>query len=136
MSAAPDAARPVGWAEVIRRAPLGILLVGGILCFLGFGLALGGGYLAVARSDTGWGAWLAVLVAGPALVYLGVNLLRLTRGSWRTLALLLTFLLASSLVRAATSPEAGLSPFGEIVLEIALLLYLTRPAVRRAFGRG
>lgn len=123
------------WADAMRRAPVGVLAMGGLLCFLAAGLVLGGSYLALSRPDSGWVSWAAVLVAGPALLYLGLHLTRLTPWAWRAAVFLLLLLLASSIVRAITEPAAGMSPLGEIAVELAILIYLLRKPVRRAFGR-
>lgn len=120
----------------MRRAPVGILAMGVLLCFLAAGLVLGGSYLALSRPDTGWVPWLSVLVAGPALLYLGLHLTRLTSWAWLTMVMLLVLLIASSILRAISDPDAGLSPAGELVIEAAVLAYLFRTPVRRAFGRA
>lgn len=124
------------WGETMQRAPLGILAMGALLCFLAAGLVLGGSYLALSRADAGWVAWAAVLVAGPALLYLGLHLTRLTPWAWLAMVLLLVLLLGSSIVRAVVEPDAGVSPLGEIAVELGILGYLARRPVRRAFGRG
>lgn len=126
---------PTSWSDAMRRAPLGILAMGALLCFLAAGLVLGGSYLALSRPDEGWVSWAAVLIAGPALLYLGLHLTRLTSWAWLAMVLLLLLLLGSSILRAFTEPDAGVSPLGEVAVELAVLAYLARRPVRRAFGR-
>lgn len=126
----------VSWTEAMRRAPVGILAMGALLCFLAAGLVLGGSYLALSRADAGWVPWAAVLVAGPALLYLGLHLTRLTSWAWLAMVLLFVLLLGSSIFRALTEPAAGVSPLGEIGVELAVLAYLARRPIRRAFGRA
>lgn len=123
------------WADAMRQAPVGVLAMGGVLCFLAAGLVVGGAYLALSRPDAGWVSWAAVLIAGPGLLYLGLHLTRLTPWAWRAVVLLLVLLIASSVVRAVTEPGAGASPIGEIAVELLVLVYLVRRPVRRAFGR-
>lgn len=119
----------------MRRAPVGVLAMGGVLCFLAAGLVLGGSYLAISRPDAGWVSWASLLIAGPGLLYLGLHLTRLTPWAWLAVVILLVMLMASSLVRAVTEPAAGVSPIGEIAFELLVLVYLMRRPVRRAFGR-
>lgn len=135
MRAADDAPRGASWADLIRRAPVGVLVMGGLLSFLAAGFVLGGSYLGLSRADAGWVPWVAVLFAGPVLLYFGLHLLKLTPWAWLATVLLLVLLFASSIARAVLAPETGFSPFGEMVVEAGWLLYLWRPSVRQAFGR-
>ncbi len=123
-----------GWAELIRSAPLGVLILCALLFFLGAGFVLGGFFLAMARGDTGWMAWVLALAIGPTALYLAVHLLLLTSWSWLAMIALLGLLLASSVVRAVGSPDVVLSPLGEIAVEGVCLLYMARRPTRRAFG--
>lgn len=131
-----EVAGRVDWNETIRRAPVGVLVMAGALCFLAAGLVLGGSYLALSTSDAGWVAITTIFAAGPLLLYVGLHLLRLTRWAWLAMVMLLLLLLLSSVARMIVSPEAGLSPVGEMIVEAAVLFYLWRPAVRAAFGRA
>lgn len=133
--AAPELTRWLGWGDGIRRAPLGVLVIGVVLFLLGGMLVVGGVYLALARRDTGWFAWLSALLLGPVTVYLALHLVRRTPWAWLTMILLLGLLIASSVVRAVGSPSP-FAPLGELVLEAACLAYLVRAPVRRAFGRA
>ena len=130
-----EAVASSSWAESMRRAPVGVLAMGGVLCFLAAGLVLGGAYLALSRPDSGWVSWAAVLIAGPGLLYLGLHLTRLTPWAWLAVMLLLVLLIASSVGRLLAEPEAGLSPLFEVAVEVLVALYLMRRPVRRAFGR-
>lgn len=123
-----------GWAELIRGAPLGILILCALLFFLGSGLVLGGVYLAIARGDTGWVAWAMALLVGPVALYLALHLLRRTSWAWLAMVALLGLLLCSSVVRLLASPESPLSIAAELLAEILCLVYLVRPPVRAAFG--
>lgn len=127
--------RPLqGWAELIRGAPLGVVVVGSLLLFLGAGLVLGGFYLALARPDAGWMPWILALGIGPTALYLALHLLRRTSWAWLALVALLALLAVSSLVRLLNVPGPVLAPLAELSLEALLLVYFARPTVRRAFG--
>lgn len=121
------------WALLIRGAPLGVLILCALLFFVGAGLALGGFYLAIAREEPGWMPWAMSLAVGPTALYLALHLLRRTHWAWSATVALLGLLLASSAVRAVSAPN--FAPAAELAVETTLLLYLTRPRVRRAFGR-
>lgn len=136
MPAGGEALLRESWAESVRRAPAGILVLGVALTLLGLGFVGGGLYLGLTRDDAGWVALAAGLLVGPVLLYLSLHLVRLTAWAWLAVVILLALLFASSVTRALSSPEAGLSPIGEIVVEVGFLLYLWSPGVRRAFGRG
>lgn len=124
-----------GWSGVLRRAPLGVTVLGALLFLLGAGLVVGGVFLALSRREAGWVPWAAALLAGPAVIYMALHLLRLSRWAWLTMVLLVMLLLASSLVRVLAAPGELVAPLAEIAVELALLLYLGRAPVRRAFGR-
>lgn len=124
------------WPDIVRRVPAGVLVLAAVLFLVGSGMVLGGAYLAIARRDAGWMAWSTALILGPAVLYAAFHLLRLTRWIWLAMVMLLGLLLVSSLLRALTSPETPVSPLVEMAAEIGFLVYLHRPAVRRAFGRA
>jgi hypothetical protein len=123
-----------GWAALIRGAPLGVLILCALLFLLGAGLVLGGFFLAIARENPGWVPWTMSLAIGPTALYLALHLLRRTPWAWSATVGLLGLLLASSAIRAVSSP--GLAPAAELAVEAALLLYLARRPVRQAFGRA
>lgn len=127
-------ARAPGWAELIRGAPMGVLILCAILFFIGAGFVLAGFFLAFARADSGWMVWTMALVLGPVVLYLAVHLLLLTSWAWLAMVALLGLLVASSVVRAVGSPDVLLAPLGELVVEALCLYYLARRPTRRAFG--
>lgn len=133
---AAEKVRLGGSGAWLRRAPLGILVVGFALLLLGAGFVAGGVYLGLARADTGWVAWGGAVVIGPLLFYVAVHLLRLSSWAWLALVGLMALLLASALARFLLAGPHPLAPLLEMCVEIVLLVYLTRPSVRRAFGRG
>ena len=128
--------RAAVWERWLKRAPLGVLVLSGVLALLGAGFVLAGVYLGLARPDVGWGVWLGALAIGPLTLYVGVRLLSLASWTWSTMMLLLSFLLVSSLVRAAITPGTPTVPLLEIAVEVAALAYLASRHVRRAFGRA
>ena len=119
----------------LKQAPLGVVVLSALLVLLGSGFTLAGIYLALSRRGAGWAIWLGVVAIGPLIVYVGVRLLTLTAWAWGTMVLLVALLLLSSLVRALYTAGFPTVPVFEIALELGALAYLTRPAVRRAFGR-
>lgn len=123
------------WALRLGRVPLGVLVLGAVLAFLGAGLLVAGVYLAVARADVGRLAAAATIIVGPLAVYVALSLVRLARWAWLAIILLLTLLLGSSVVRLVYSPGLPMESIGEIALEIVSLLYLGRRRVRGAFDR-
>jgi hypothetical protein len=122
------------WGEVFRRAPFGILLVSALLALLGTGFVAGGLYLTLIGRGLGWWALSAALVLGPLVLYVALHLVRLSHWAWLALCALLCLLLASSILRLLATPPPAVSPLGEIVVEVATLLYLFRPRIRRAYG--
>lgn len=123
------------WESMLRRAPLGVLVLSTLLGLVGSGFVLGGVYLALARRDVGWAVWAGALVAGPLIVFVAVRLLSLAAWTWSTMILLLVLLLLSSWVRLAVTPGVPTVPIVEILVELGALVYMARPSVRRAFGR-
>ncbi|HEX6926514.1 MAG TPA: hypothetical protein VF167_13925 [Longimicrobiaceae bacterium] len=128
--------RIAAWEQALRRAPLGVVVLGTILGLLGAGSLLGGIYLALARPDIGWRVWLGVLAIGPLSLYVAVRLVSLAAWTWSTMIVLLVLLLISSCARAWITPEIPTVPIFEILIELATLGYLASPSVRRAFGRA
>lgn len=122
------------WEELIRGAPLGVLIVCSLLFFLGAGFVLGGFYLAMAGSAAGWLPWVMTGVVGPVTLYLALHLLRLTPWSWLALVVLTVLLTGSTLVRLVGSSGSLVSLLVELALETVSLVYLMRPAIRRTFG--
>jgi hypothetical protein len=114
---------------------VGVLAIGFALLLLGSGFVLGGLYLALARGGGGWMPWLAILAIGPLLLYISSHVLRLSRWAWLVLVGLGGLLLTSALVRLLLAGPHPLAPLTEIAVEAAVLGYLSRPRIRRAFGR-
>jgi hypothetical protein len=119
----------------LRRAPIGILVLGFGLLLLGAGFIAAGLYLAFTRADTGWMPWVVALGFGPALLYVAHHVVRLARWTWPALLGGCLLLLASAVVRLLLDGLNPLAPLAEIVVEAGILFYLTRPRVRAAFGR-
>jgi hypothetical protein len=114
---------------------VGVLAIGFALLLLGSGFVLGGLYLALARGGGGWMPWLAILAIGPLLLYISAHVLQLSRWAWLVLVGLSALLIASALVRLLLAGPHPLAPLTEIAVEAAVLGYLSRPRIRRAFGR-
>jgi hypothetical protein len=114
---------------------VGVLAIGFALLLLGSGFVLGGLYLELSRGGGGWMPWLAILAVGPLLLYISSHVLRLSRWAWLALVGLGGLLLASALVRLLLAGPHPLAPLTEMAVEAGVLGYLTRPRIRRAFGR-
>ena len=127
--------KAVRWGEMLRRPPAGVLVLAGLLAFLGAGFVVGAAYLALARPDPGWLLLAIGLGAGPLALYVALHLLRLTRWAWLAIVMADALLLASSSWRLLTAPERPAVAIAEIVLELLALVYLSRLRVRRAFTR-
>jgi hypothetical protein len=123
------------WGEAVRRTPVGVLLLAGLLGVLGAGFVVGAAYLALARPEPGWVPAVMGLGAGPLALYVALHLLRLTHWAWLAMVLSLLLLLASSAWRLLTAPQRPGVAIAEIVLEVLALLYLARRRVRTAFMR-
>ena len=123
------------WSELLRRPPVGVLVLGGLLAFLGAGFILGAAYFTLAGPELGWTAVLTGVGAGPLALYVAIHLVRLTHWAWLAMVLVLLLLLASSAWRLVVSPPPPTVPVLEIVAELFGLAYLTRPGVRGAFTR-
>ncbi|HET8656554.1 MAG TPA: hypothetical protein VFL93_13625, partial [Longimicrobiaceae bacterium] len=99
------------------------------------GFLIAGVYLAVARADVARLAAGAAIVVGPLVVYVALSLVRLAHWAWLAMVLLLALLLGSSVARLLYSPGFPTESIGEIAVESAALLYLSRRRIRGAFGR-
>lgn len=124
------------WGEAIRRAPAGVLVLAAVLCFVGAGSVVGGIYLIFAATALGWAGWGMLLVAAPLTLYVALHLLRRSAWVWLAVMIFLVLLLASSVVRAIFSPGVPIAASAEIAVEVLFLVYLSRPRIRAAFGRG
>lgn len=133
MAEAGEAGR---WSDSIRAAPLGVLVLAGLLAVLGGAVVVAGVYQAVSSREVGWFALASALLLGPVALYLALHLVRGARWAWMAALMLLLLLLGSSLVRAAGSRDLPLSPLVELAVEAAAIAYLLRPAVRRRFRGG
>jgi hypothetical protein len=121
-------------AHTLRDAPLGILLMAAVFAMIGMTSMMGGGWLVVFGSSGSLWAGLVAVVAGPAILYLCVHLVQLTRWSWSAVIMVVALMLGSSLIRAAVSPAVDASVIAEIIAELGIGYYLTRPGIRAAFG--
>jgi hypothetical protein len=131
----PGPTRGGSWSDVLRRPPVGVLVLGGLLAFLGAGFVVGAAYFTLAEPGVGWVPLLTGAGAGPLALYVAIHLIRLTHWAWLAMVLALALLLASSLWRLAVAPPPPVAPVLEIVVELLGLAYLTRPGVRGAFAR-
>jgi hypothetical protein len=124
------------FAARFRRAPLGIVLLTCLFAMSGAGLMAGGGYVLLSgQSVTPWAGAAAILV-GPAVLYVAYHLLRLTHWTWLALVMLTGLLFLSSVVRLIVSPGISVPAILEIIGELALAFYLSRPGVRQVFSTG
>jgi hypothetical protein len=115
------------------RAPTGVLVIGTLLLLFGAGLILAAAVLLFSGRPVGWLLWSGLLASGPLAMYLALSFIHGRRWAWVTVTSILVLLLVSALVRALTSPEIPVAPFGEIVVSLGSLVYLTRAHVRRGF---
>ena len=123
------------WSELARETPLGVLVLGGLLAFLGAGFVVGAAYFTIASPEVGWVPILMGVVAGPLAIYVGMHLVRRTHWAWLAMVLVLVLLFASSAWRLWVSPPPPVVPIFEMALELSCLAYLSRPRVRAAFTR-
>jgi hypothetical protein len=123
------------WNELLRRPPVGVLIVSAILAILGAGSVLGSAFMAVTHPQLGWLPLLTGLVGGALILYVAAHLLWLTHWAWLALVLLVGLLIASSLWRLAISPPPPFASLAELVVELAVLGYFLRRDVRGAFVR-
>lgn len=114
---------------------MGVITLSALLAILGGASLVGGLYLGLTGA-TAWPAWLTALVVGPVALYLAVRLLTLTRWAWLALVVLCTLLLVSSCARLLLLPGLYVAPVAELLVEVGVLVYLWRPAVRAAFRRA
>jgi hypothetical protein len=121
--------------EVFRRAPIGVLVLGGLLFFVGAGFILSGVFFALSGTAGSWLTWLLMLAVGPLFLYVALQFVLLRRRAWLVIVLLVGLLLLSSLLRSFTAPALPVSPLAEIVVELLTLAYLVRPRVRAEFAR-
>lgn len=116
------------------RVPIGIAALAAVSAVLGIGLLLGAAYLTVARRDLGWIVQASAFALGPIVLYYAVQLYRLARWAWTATVIVMLLLLASSIAGAFLGPGFPGESFLEILAEVLALGYLSRAAVRRAFG--
>ncbi len=133
MSPTPAPSAP-GLTEVFSQAPIGVLVLGGLLFFVGAGFILGGVFFALVGSGGSWIAWLVMLAVGPLFLYVALQFVLLRRWAWLVIVLLVGLLLLSSVLRTFMAPVIPVSPLTEIVVELLTLGYLARPRVRAVFG--
>lgn len=123
-------------AASARRAPLGVLVLGLLLLFLGAGLIVAPTYLLLAGTEGRHLGWAAMAASGCLTLYLSAAVLSMRRWAWTAIIALLVLMLASSVVRAALADEPPVAPVAEILLELLALGYLARRPVRDAFRRA
>lgn len=119
----------------LRTVPLGVLVIAAFIGILGLGSVAAGVYLVVQERTIGLWAALTGLVAGPLILYLALQLIRLARWSWLALVVLVWLLFLSSVIQFVVAPGVVASQLAEIVVEVTLAYYLLRPRVIAAFGR-
>ena len=125
---------PRDWPDVFRKAPIGVLVLGALLFFLGAGLLLAGTFFLLAGRGGSWLTW-ATLAAGPLAVYVALSFVLLRKRAWMVVTAVLVLLATSALLRLFWTPGVPVSPAAEMIAAVAMLLYLRRPRVREAFGR-
>lgn len=118
------------------RLPLGITLLAALLAILGVGSVGAATFVLLATENANIWLVATAVAAGPAILYLSFQLLKLAPWTWRTLTLVLVLLTLSSIVRLVVTPGLAIAPVAEILAEAGGLYYLTRPRVRRLFGRS
>lgn len=123
------------WLELLRRPPIGVLVIAGGLGVLGAGLVLGALYVALTRADVRLAALAAGAIAGPLAIYSALHLLRLSHWAWLAMIFVFILLFLSSLWRLVLAPPPATAPIGEMVCEAIAMFYLTRPSIRAAFTR-
>jgi hypothetical protein len=123
------------WAEVFRRAPIGVLVLGFMLLLIGGGLILGGALFVFSGRPSAWPVWIILFGAGPLAIYLALQFISGQGWAWTTVIAMLVLVLISSGVRAIRAEVLPVVPFAEILVSLAVLAYLARPRVRQAFGR-
>lgn len=123
------------FGDRLRQTPIGIMMIAALLTILGVGSLAGGGYLLLEREAVSlWGV-AAGLIGGAAILYLTYNLVQLVRWTWMTLVVLLALMTVSSVLRLFVVPEIAIAPIAELLIEAVAAYYLTRPSIRRRFGR-
>ncbi len=125
-----------GWGEVFRRAPIGVLVLSGLLLLAGAGFIFGGVFFALSGTGANWLVWMFLLGVGPLFVYLALHFVLLHHWAWLAVVALIILLALSALVRTVTAEAAPVAPLFELVVGLATLAYLNRTHVRKRFARG
>jgi hypothetical protein len=121
---------------VERKIPLVIRAVGLFLGVAAAGVAMSGLYLVVKNGSPGLPLGLTVVGGATGLMLLALRVARLEPSAWSALVVITGLLFASTVYRMTVGPGMTLYLAGEIVLEVAALAYLTRPATRALFRGG
>jgi hypothetical protein len=120
------------WADVVRRAPTGILVLAALLALMGAALLVAGIYLVLA-GESGWFGGVMIAV-GPLMVYVAGQFVQFVRWAGMVVGVLIVLMLISSVIRVIA--ESGLpgAAVAEIVVELGWLAYLARPRIRSLFA--
>jgi hypothetical protein len=122
-------------ASVFATAPIGVLVIGALLLFLGAGLIIGGVVLLLSGRPGGWPAWLGLLASGPLAIYLSLHFVDGDRWAWITVVALLLLILGSGVARAIAGGGPPIASLVEVVVSLGCLAYLFRARVRGGFTR-
>ncbi len=124
----------VDWTHSLRRAPLGVLVLGTLLFFAGGSLLVGGVYLAAAGKLSSVMIPLLAAIGGGLAAYVALKFLLLRRRAWSAAVVLLILLALYAGARAVMNPvPLPIYPLGEMAFEVVALVYLTRRSVRELF---
>ncbi|MQA91233.1 MAG: hypothetical protein GEU90_13540 [Gemmatimonas sp.] len=105
-----------------------------VFSMIGLTSMMGAGWLVLFGASGSLWAGMVAAVAGPAILYLSYHVVRLARWAWTAVLVMVALMLGSSIVRLVVTPALDVSVIAEIIAELGIGLYLTRPAIRSAFG--
>lgn len=125
-----------GLSVRLRTIPMGVLVLAALFGLVGVASVGVGMFLLLDVGSLSPWAGIVGLLIGPSVLYLAYGLVRLARWTWLSLAVLVGLLFVSSLIRLAASSGFPAAAIAELAVEVALLVYITRPDLRRAFGWG
>ncbi|MEX2583232.1 MAG: hypothetical protein WD766_08150 [Gemmatimonadota bacterium] len=132
----PPPSRRRSISRALRGTPFGILLMAAVFAMIALTAMAGGVYLAFFGSSGSVLVGVLAVVAGPAILYLCYHLVQMSRWAWLAVLVLVALLFLSSVARVAVTPTVQISSLAEILIELVIAYYLTRPGLRRAFGWG
>jgi hypothetical protein len=110
-----------------------VLLLTAALGIVGMMSLIAGAYVTITGGARWLGAGVVGVIIGPAVLYLAWHLIFRARWAWIALLVVTGLLFLSSLARLLFTPEAAGPAVTEIIGEIILAWYLTRPRIRANF---